>query len=96
MNLQTLKNISKLSKDALEYIHLQKDVSLNDPTLISIISQLEFIYKCSTSMKNPFKELPKDVSFTYGIISSRALASPRELKIKEILNQLDTEMNKLL
>ena len=61
----------------------------------TIESQLEFIEKHAVNEKNPVKMLSPDQKFTYGIISSRELASPDEMILKEKLNQVTNNLRDL-
>ncbi|MFD2096843.1 hypothetical protein ACFSJ3_12670 [Corallincola platygyrae] len=56
--------------------------------LLSIINQLEFIEQKSKNGLNPKEELPPGTLFTFGITSSRELASPEELKVKKLIDRV--------
>ena len=47
-----------------------------------------FIRDNAAAGKNPSKELASDTTFTYSILSSRELASPDELVLKELIDDV--------
>ena len=77
-----------------EVHQLSKKIGHND-WMDTIESQLEFIEKHAINEKNPVKMLSPDQEFTYGIISSRQLASPDEMRLKEKLNQVTNNLRDL-
>ena len=77
-----------------EVHQLSKKIGHND-WMDTIESQLEFIEKHAINEKNPVKMLSPDQEFTYGIISSRQLASPDEIRLKEKLNQVTSNLRDL-
>ncbi|UUA72875.1 MULTISPECIES: hypothetical protein [unclassified Cellvibrio] len=56
--------------------------------LTSIKNQMIFIRDNAAAGKNPSKELASDTTFTYSILSSRELASPDELVLKELIDDV--------
>jgi hypothetical protein len=61
----------------------------------SIQPQLEFIEGHAANKMNPVKMLAPDQEFTYGIVSSRELASPDEMILKEKLNLVTRNLREL-
>ncbi len=61
----------------------------------SIQPQLEFIESHAANKRNPVKMLAPDQEFTYGIVSSRELASPDEMILKEKLNLVTRNLREL-
>ncbi len=88
-------NFSKVEQAALQAIDKftnQKVIDINQPSIQSIMAQLNFIASCAKQGKNPRHSLPEGKVFTYGIISSREFASPEELELKKYLIALDKEL----
>lgn len=56
--------------------------------LASIKNQMVFIRDNAASGKNPSKELPPDTTFTYAILASRELASPDEMVLKDLIDEV--------
>lgn len=56
--------------------------------LTSIKNQMVFIRDNAAVGKNPSKELASGTTFTYSIISSRELASPDELVLKGLIDDV--------
>ncbi|MFT6539154.1 MAG: DNA-binding ferritin-like protein (Dps family) [Thalassolituus sp.] len=95
MNKYEFDNLAKSTRDAMKEVHqLSKKIGHND-WMDTIESQLEFIEKHAINEKNPVKMLSPDQEFTYGIISSRQLASPDEMRLKEKLNQVTNNLRDL-
>jgi DNA-binding ferritin-like protein (Dps family) len=95
MNKYEFDNLAKSARDAMKEVHqLSKKIGHND-WMDTIESQLEFIEKHAINEKNPVKMLSPDQEFTYGIISSRQLASPDEIRLKEKLNQVTSNLRDL-
>jgi DNA-binding ferritin-like protein (Dps family) len=95
MNKYEFDNLAKSARDAMKEVHqLSKKIGHND-WMDTIESQLEFIEKHAINEKNPVKMLSPDQEFTYGIISSRQLASPDEMRLKEKLNQVTNNLRDL-
>jgi len=61
----------------------------------SIQPQLEFIESHAANKRNPVKMLAPDQEFTYGIVSSKELASPDEMMLKEKLNLVTRNLREL-
>ena len=88
-------NFSKVEQAALQAIDKftnQKVIDINQPSIQSIMAQLNFIASCAKQGKNPRHSLPEGKVFTYGIVSSREFASPEELELKKYLIALDKEL----
>jgi hypothetical protein len=89
------ESLAKSARDAIREVHqLSQKIGHND-WMDSIKSQLEFIEKHAINERNPVKMLSPDQEFTYGIISSRELASPDEMILKEKLNQVTSNLKDL-
>lgn len=56
--------------------------------LISIKNQMLFIRDHAAAGNNPAKELPLGKAFTYGILSSREFASPEEIILKGLIDEV--------
>ena len=56
--------------------------------LDSIKKQMEFIRENAMHERSPVKELKNGVYFTYGILASKELASPRELELKNCIDDI--------
>ena len=61
----------------------------------SIQPQLEFIESHAANKRNPVKMLAPDQEFTYGIVSSKELASPDEMMLKGKLNLVTRNLREL-
>ena len=95
MNKYEFDNLAKSARDAIKEVHqLSQKIGHND-WMNTIESQLEFIEKHAVNEKNPVNMLSSDQEFTYGIISSRELASPDEMILKEKLNQVTSNLRDL-
>lgn len=78
------------AETAIEEIKLFIAEDGSSDTLESILAQMVFIRDLSKKGKNPITELGPNREFTYGILSSREFASPKELKLKEYINKVDS------
>ncbi|EIK46963.1 hypothetical protein O59_000984 [Cellvibrio sp. BR] len=87
-----LLNVERAALQAIDKFTNQKIINTNDPSIQSILAQLNFIASCAKQGKNPRSSLPEGKSFTYGIISSREFASPDELELKKYLIEVDKEL----
>ncbi|WP_369983876.1 hypothetical protein [Thalassolituus sp.] len=61
----------------------------------SIKPQLEFIESHAADKRDPLKMLAPDQEFTYGIVSSKELASPDEMMLKDKLNLVTRNLREL-
>jgi len=80
--------LSKCANTAIEQIQEFMQEEGTNNTLESIKQQMIFIRDNSQVGKNPIHELGNDREFTYGILSSREFASPKELELKELINNV--------
>ncbi|WP_105103597.1 immunity protein Tsi6 family protein [Microbulbifer pacificus] len=92
MNFRALK---AASDEALNEIskYVKKNGSNN--VLQSIENQMKFISSEAGSGVNPKEKLSEGRQFTYGILSSREFSSPEELIIKEKLDNVTEQLNRL-
>ncbi|MDO6762396.1 immunity protein Tsi6 family protein [Agarivorans sp. 1_MG-2023] len=58
----------------------------------SIIEQLKFILHEAKRGHNPRNNLPRGKIFTYGVLASRNFASPEELKLKALLDEVTSHL----
>ena len=79
-------------KEAQKKFLESNDLDLNNPKIISILNQLEFIVRYSEQEVDPKSQLKSGEAFTYSIIASREFASPSELTLKKYLDQVSIEM----
>lgn len=56
--------------------------------LTSIKNQMVFIRDNAASGQNPSKTLPPGTKFTYAILASRELASPEEVALKDLIDEV--------
>ena len=84
--------VEQLALQAIDKFTNQKVINTNEPSIQSILTQLNFIASCAKQGKNPRNSLPEGKVFTYGIISSREFASPEELELKKYLTAVDKEL----
>lgn len=56
--------------------------------LASIKNQMIFIRDNAAAGRNPSDELAPDIKFTYAILASRELASPKELVLQELIDKV--------
>ncbi|HSC68630.1 MAG TPA: immunity protein Tsi6 family protein [Cellvibrio sp.] len=89
MNFMKLEQAALLAID--KFLN-QNLININEPSIQSILAQLNFIASCAKEGKNPRNSLPDGQAFTYGIISSREFASPEELELKKYLTAVDKEL----
>ena len=92
MNLNNLKDASD---EALLEIskYIEKNGSNN--VLRSIEEQMKFISAAAKNGENPKHKLANGRQFTFGILSSRELSSPNELKIKEKIDKVTEQLVKI-
>lgn len=84
--------VEKTALQAIDKFNNQNIIDINEPSIQSILAQLNFIANCAKQGKNPRSSLPEGQAFTYGIISSREFASPEELELKKYLTAVDKEL----
>jgi hypothetical protein len=82
------KKLSESSKKALTEFSLRQVPTIDSAVYDSIIEQMKFITYEAGLGNNPREQLPEGKTFTYGIISSRSFASPEELRLKQLLDEV--------
>ncbi|GGB22203.1 immunity protein Tsi6 family protein [Agarivorans gilvus] len=86
------KKLSEAANKALDEFS-KRNVSTIDTVIYdSIIEQMRFINSEASLGHDPRKSLPDGKTFTYGIISSRAFASPDELQLKRLLEDVTSNL----
>ncbi len=88
MNIAAL---NKKSKMALDKFNNQSVVDVNDPSIKSIIKQLEFMVDCTSNGVAPKDALAEGQKLTFLILASRRLASPEELKLMSLIDDIAEE-----
>lgn len=91
----SLEKLASAALSAREEIKRLAESSGNQPWMNSVNSQMEFIERKAKNGENPVKCLNRNEEFTYGIISSRELSSPDEMKVKEKLNKVSEILRSL-
>lgn len=91
----SLTELAKAASEAKDEIKTFSDKHGHQPWMESVLSQMDFIEEKSLNGMNPVKCLHDDEEFTYGIISSRELASPEEMIVKKKLNRVSEIMRKI-
>ncbi|WP_411994583.1 immunity protein Tsi6 family protein [Agarivorans sp. DSG3-1] len=88
-------NYSKLSASSgLALVEFSKKniSSIEEAIYDSILAQLTFLSDEAKQGRNPRTSLPKGKTFTYGVLASRNFASPEELKLKGLLDEVTSHL----
>ena len=91
----TLDNLKDASDEVLQEISAFVENNGKNNLLKSIEEQMKFISSAAKSGNNPKDKLPDGRQFTFGILSSRELSSPEELKIKKKIDVVTEQLNKV-
>ncbi len=91
----SLKVLAEKANEAIEQIDRFIAEQHSSDFIESIKRQIAFIRDNAVTGKNPIAELKEGNTFSFGIMASRELASPRELELGTYISAVLSELMKL-
>lgn len=82
------KALFAAANDVIHAIDAQPPQYASKNVLTSIKNQMLFIRDHAAVGNDPAKELPSGKAFNYGILSSREFASPEEMILKDLIDEV--------